>query len=117
MRTTFTAHVQHLLFQQEFNSELYTITELDDLGDGNYACDMTRKFVDGSIGYIVLNFMNEKFVVDFSISLPDCTITYIVDSKRMYGSTELFSKAVQAIIHLWDSVHHNYTYIGDIQKQ
>lgn len=108
MRTTFTAHVQHLLFQQEFNSELYTITELEDLGDGNYTCDMTRKFSDGRIGYIILNFMNEKFVVDFSITLPDCTITYIVDSKNMYGSTELFSKAVQAIIPLWNSVHFDY---------
>ena len=110
MRTTFTPHVQHLLFQQEFNSELYTITELDDIGDGNYACDMTRKFCDGSIGYIVLNIMNEKFVVDFSLSLPDCTMTYIVNTKRMYGSIDLFTKTIQAIIPLWDSMHYNYKY-------
>ena len=108
MRTTFTPHVQHLLFQQVFNSDVYTISDLDDLGDGNYAFDMSRKFVDGSVGDLLLSIMNEKFVVDFSHTTPDCAITYIVDTKGMHGSIELFTKALQSIIPLWDNAHYNY---------
>ena len=124
MRTTFTPHVQHLLIQQFFasaqvtnSSAAFMISDLEDLEEGAYACDLTRTFTDGSKGYIVISIQHEKFVIDFSNSMPDCNVTYIVNMQSMEGDIKLYQNALKAIIHLWDSVHRNYTYIGDIQKQ
>ena len=124
MRTTFTPHVQHLLIQQFFasaqalnSSAAFMISDLEDLEEGNYACDLTRTFADGNKGYIVISIQHEKFVIDFSNTMPDCNVTYIVNMQAMEGDIKLYQNALKAIIPLWDSVHRNYTYIGDMQKQ
>ena len=124
MRITFTPHVQHLLIQQFFasaqvlnGSTAFTTSDLEDLEEGDYVCDLTRKFTDGSEGYVVISIQHEKFVVDFSLSMPDCNVTYTVNTQSMNGNVKLFQNAIKAIIPLWDSVHRNYTYIGDMQKQ
>ena len=124
MRTTFTAHVQHMLIQQFFASAqvlngrtVLTISDLEDLEDGNYACDLTRMFTDGSKGYIAISLQHEKFVVDFSsYTMPDCNVTYSVNIQSMNGNVKLYQNALKAIIPLWDSVHHDYAYITDMPE-